>query len=109
MDSAMKCRSKPLLGDAGEFYAAAQRTKHEWDATLMTRNAPRTDIVARSMTGRTIAVQCKTSGDEKRFRLNAACEDPSPAGPPATIGRVQASSRAGNRSRPALPSDRMLS
>jgi hypothetical protein len=81
MDASMKRRNRALLGDAGEFYAAARLAQRAWNVSVMSRNAPRTDIEARNAKNRrTIAVQCKTSAGEKRFRLNAACEDPGPAG-----------------------------
>jgi len=45
MDASMKRRNKALLGDAGEFYAAARLAQREWDVSVMSRNTPRTDMV----------------------------------------------------------------
>lgn len=68
-------------GAAGEFYVAAQLSQRGWAASVLSGNAPRTDILAQHAgTGTTISVQSKAANGGGDFQVGVKGEIPSKPG-----------------------------
>jgi hypothetical protein len=75
-DKAHRSRPRSLTGAAGEYYVAAELSLLGWLATVTIKNAPGTDVLARSLeSGRVLAVQTKTKSGGN-FTLTAGDELP---------------------------------
>ena len=59
-----------LTGAAGEYYVAAELSRRGWLATVTIKNAPGIDVLAQELaTGRTVAIQTKTSTHGTSFHF----------------------------------------
>jgi len=94
-------------GAAGEFYVVAQLSQRGWDASVLSGNAPRTDILAQhAETGTTISVQSKAangggifrSGSRERSRASQDSRSGVKGRPTSGLGQ-----RAAPHPAPAIP------
>ena len=70
-------RPSGLTGAAGEYFVAAELSLRGWLATVTIKNAPGTDVLAKSLrSGAVVAIQTKTASLGNQFWLSSKCEVP---------------------------------